>query len=95
MSLYLPDLQIRKVGDVPGLNTIPAPVVPSRGPSSLGVPSVLSLNSVDDMPGTSTKINSFIARNWKCFSEYELKIYPCRQGDNFYNSGLLIEYSQL
>ncbi|KAF8767201.1 Fat-like cadherin-related tumor suppressor [Argiope bruennichi] len=45
------DLQLRKVGDVPGLNTIPAPVVPSRGPSSLGVPSVLSLNSVDDMPG--------------------------------------------
>ncbi|GFQ74088.1 fat-like cadherin-related tumor suppressor homolog [Trichonephila clavata] len=45
------DLQMRKVGDVPGLNTIPAPVVPSRGPSSLGVPSVLSLNSVDDMPG--------------------------------------------
>ncbi|XP_035206059.1 uncharacterized protein LOC118181087, partial [Stegodyphus dumicola] len=43
-------LQIRKAGDVPGLNTIPAPVVPSRGPSSLGVPSVLSLNSVDDMP---------------------------------------------
>nr|XP_042897100.1 fat-like cadherin-related tumor suppressor homolog isoform X1 [Parasteatoda tepidariorum] len=49
------DLQMRKVGDVPGLNTIPAPVVPSRGPSSLGVPSVLSLNSVDDMPATENK----------------------------------------